>query len=246
MKLFITTFLLATSLSMFGQLNTGYLAGKWKYKDVYEKEKVDAKGLKMLLMFFGEMTIQFDKNGLYKALIMGKEEQGKWTNETNKTISLASDKGKVTSMEVIELTEGLLTFKLGKSAFIMSKIGSAQNDTIVETQKTFETVKANTKQIAKKWDLVSKESSKDVSDKVKETFNELLQGSYMRFSKKRKYETKILNIKEKGKWKFGEGNESIVTEKDGNKQTWNIISISDNKMVLIQGLSKEKWTFTSK
>ena len=45
---------------------------------------------------------------------------------------------------------------------------------------------------------------------------------------------------------MGEGNTSILTELDGVKKVWHIISISDNELVLVTGSKNEKWTFKVK
>ena len=243
MKSVISFLLVITSVFVFGQQNENHLIGKWEYQDIYEKEKIDSTGIKMLKMLFSNMTIQFNDDGLYKALIMGKDDQGSWTSEGDKTIALESDKGSITKMELIELNENQLVFSLRKNAFIMSKAEASETDEIVAKEMSFNTVKATNKQVAKKWYLKSKESSRVVSDKVKEATNEVLKGSYMEFSKNGKYEVQILKIKEKGKWEFGEENRSIVTSKDGNKKVWKIIGISDLEMILIQGKSNEKWIF---
>jgi len=245
MKSVITTFLIVTSITVFGQQNVNKLIGKWKYQDVYQKEKIDSTGIKMIEMFFGNMTIQFNNDGLYKASIMGKDEQGKWISENNKTITFTSDKGNITKIDLIKLNEDKLIFKMQKSSFVMTKMQESEIDKIIETEITFKTVKATNEQISKKWYLKSKESSKTGSDELKEVANELLKGSYMDLSKTGKYEVQILKIKEKGKWEFGEDNESIVTIKDGNKKVWNIISISEREMILIPGLTNEKWIFGS-
>ncbi len=65
----------------------------------------------------------------------------------------------------------------------------------------------------------------------------------MKFSENGKHEIKLLGIMEKGKWEFGEENELILTMKDGNKKVWNVISISERKMILVKGITNEKWFF---
>lgn len=243
MKSFITTILITTSLLVFGQSNLDDLIGKWKYQDVYEKEKIDSAGMKMIEVLFGNMTMQFNEDGMYKAFLMGKDDQGKWNSEDKKTISLASDNGRITTMELIELDKNKLIFKLQSASFIMSKVQGEEIDAIVEKEKTFATQKASLEQIAKRWYLVKRESTKKVSKEVKEAVDALLKGTYLEFGKRGKYVAHIFNIKEKGKWEFGRDNHTIITSKDGTKKVWNIISVSDDQLILVHGLRDRKWTF---
>lgn len=246
MKLSITILLITVTTTLVGQQNLDALVGKWQYQDIYGKEKLDSSSLEMLEKFFGEMTFSFSEDGLYKAFIMGKEEQGKWSVQEENVIDLASDKGTIMPMKIIQLEEQQLIFELQRSAFVMTKSSVDKVEKIIEKEPPFERVQATPKQIAKKWYLKSKESSRPVSDKVKKATNEILSGSYMKFSKNGKYKVQILKIKEKGKWKFGEKNEAIITTKDNNQKVWNIISVSDKELILIQGLTKEKWVFEAK
>ncbi|MEM6339431.1 MAG: lipocalin family protein [Pseudomonadota bacterium] len=246
MRLSITILLITTTITLFSQQDLEALVGKWQYQDVYEKEKLDSTSLETLEMFFGEMTISFNENGLYKAFIMGKEDKGKWMAKGENVIELALDKGTIMPMKIIELEAERLVFELQNSAFVMTKLAVGEMEKIIETEPSFETVSATKEQVAKKWYLKSKESSKSVSDKVRKATDELLSGSYMKFSKNGKYKVQIFKIKEKGKWKFGEENKSIITIKDDNKKVWNIISISEKELVLVQGLNEEKWMFEAK
>lgn len=243
MKTAITALLIVISITAFGQQNQSKLVGKWEFQDVYQKEKIDSTGLEMIQMFFGNMTFQFNSDNLYKAIIMDKEDQGKWEIQGNETIALSSDNGNTTSLELIELTNEKLIFKLQSGAFIMTKVQEPEMSQIVKTEKAFETVPATKKQVSKKWFLQGKESSKNIPQNIKEAANDLLKGTYLHLFSSGKYQTKILGLKEKGKWKFGDNSESIITMKNGNQKTWNIVSVSETKLVLIQGLSNEKWTF---
>lgn len=244
MKTLITALLITFSFTIYAQ-NPDDLIGKWKFHDVYQKEKIDSTGLKMLEMFFGKMTLQFNKNGLYKAEIMGRTEQGQWTLEKDKTITIASDKGHISKLELIDLGADKMSFKMEKSAFIMQKTKEAEMDELVEKEKNFKTVKATTEQIAKKWYLKNKETSEEVSEEMKETVMNMLKGSYLDITPNGKYEIQVLKIKDNGKWEFGQGNESIITMNDDTEKVWNIVAVSENELVLIQGLTNERWTFSS-
>jgi len=62
MKLIFGILFLTSTLTVSSQ-NDDLIKGKWKYEDAYEKEKIDSMGMKMLEMFFGEMTFYFKKEG---------------------------------------------------------------------------------------------------------------------------------------------------------------------------------------
>ncbi len=67
----------------------------------------------------------------------------------------------------------------------------------------------------------------------------------MNFEKNGKYQLQVFNVMGQGIWKFREGNESLITRKDGKKKVWYINSISDNELILIEGSSKERWIFST-
>ena len=250
-KYVIIALLLFTTSTVFGQLNLNdsnelsKLSGKWKFHELHEKEKMDSAGIKMLLMFFGSMSLQFDQDGLYKAFMMGKDEQGNWAIKDKETITLSSDKGRSNEITVLDLTNERLTFKLRRSAFVMEKVTESNHEKLVQTTAKLPAVTASKEAICKKWYLKKKETAKKHSEEITEAAQDLLSGTYLKFQENGKYQMMILKMKEKGKWNFGQEKKSIVTSKKDSKQVWNIISISDTELVLVQGLSEEKWIFNS-
>jgi hypothetical protein len=117
----ITLITLSSFLKTTADINL--LPGKWKYNDIYEKEKLDEKSMKMLTMFFSDMKIEFKKDQTYSAILMGKEETGTWKNDSKNPnlIELKNQKGQENKIEVIELTNEKLIFGLGNGKFIMVK-----------------------------------------------------------------------------------------------------------------------------
>jgi hypothetical protein len=197
----------------------------------------------MMEKLFGEMTFRFNDDGLYKAFIMGTEEQGKWEMENDNSVRLSSDKGAVNPMEIIELTDENLTMSIQRSSFVMAKMPAEEMGVLTEVKPKYELVSATTGQVAKKWLLKSKESTKETSAFVEEAKAELFKGSYLKLSAKGKSEAHIMGITEKAKWQFGEDNSSIIISGDEGQKIWNIVSISESELVMTLGNSDEKWVF---
>jgi hypothetical protein len=122
MKLFIVTIALFFGLTVFGQNNES-IKGKWKYKDVYQKENVDSTGLKMLVMFFSDMNLEFKADNAFTFSMMKKIENGEWKMLKNdKIIEIVSQNGDKREIEIISLIDNELIIKLNKAIFIMTRI----------------------------------------------------------------------------------------------------------------------------
>lgn len=120
-KHLLTLFTLFAAIHLSAQ-NLKPFYGTWQYHDIYEKEKIDADGLKMLQMLFGNMVISFEEDGKYSASLMNKSEEGNWVlGDDGKTMTINSSDGKSNKMEVVSLDESHLTIKVGNGVFIMKK-----------------------------------------------------------------------------------------------------------------------------
>ena len=117
----ITLITLSSFLKTTADINL--LPGKWKYSDIYEKEKLDEKSMKMLTMFFSDMKMEFKQDKTYSAILMGKEETGTWKNDSKNPniIELKNQKGQENKIEVIELSKEKFVFALGNGKFILVK-----------------------------------------------------------------------------------------------------------------------------
>ena len=122
MKILVATLLFALSLNISAQNNLDDLNGKWKFEDVYEKEKLDSIGIVMKDKFFRSMTFQFNADSTYKVFIMTMNVEGEWLSENKKDIMMTSSTGKVSKMEIVKLTPDTLIVRMKKSAFIMTKV----------------------------------------------------------------------------------------------------------------------------
>lgn len=99
------------------------IIGTWKYKEVYEKEKLDAESLKMVTMFFSDTRFQFMADGQFDALMMEKEGKGTWQlSEETKMITLSSAEEGEVMIEIITLSAAELVIKFGRGAFILGRV----------------------------------------------------------------------------------------------------------------------------
>lgn len=121
MKTLFVLLLTTSSLIINTSFDVTLLEGKWKYYDIYEKEKLDAKSLDMTKQFFGDMKMEFGKDKSYSTFIMGKTEKGKWEVNSKKKefIDLTSENERVSSLEIISLTKDQLVISTGKAKFVM-------------------------------------------------------------------------------------------------------------------------------
>lgn len=245
MKIALTAGYLCVALLVFGQNRSEALIGKWAFEEIYQSEKLDSAGVAMLKGLFGGMTFQFSDGGLYKAEIMGKEEQGKWELVDEKNVSLASDKGVVSPMELLEVSENRLAFTLQRTSFVMAKLPDSEMEVLAEPTAAYPLISATVDQVTKKWTLKSKESLKDKSELVDEVMNELYKSTYIDLKASGKYESQIMGIGEKASWEFGENNETIIISGDEGKRVWSIVAVTYTELTLILGVANEKWVFKS-
>ena len=69
-----------------------------------------------------KMTFKFDKNGVFKAYMMGENQKGKWklTKDSKKIILIIPHEA-ITELEILKLTKNELALKLGLGEFLMTK-----------------------------------------------------------------------------------------------------------------------------
>lgn len=245
--------LLLSTISIYsiqGQ-NNELLIGKWKVLDLYKREIVDSTKLsssswemqKKIEAIVRETTFYFKKNGHFKSFLLGSNVEGTWTLE-GKQGTLTANIGRVTKFEIIELKEDELIIELGKSKLIMIKVQSTIEDETEEVIKEIQTVSSTINQIAKLWYIKRKESPNKSEENI-QTVSKMIAGAYYKFEKNGKYTAEILGVKIKGKWEFGKDNRSIITIKNGEKQIWQIQKVTETELVLLQGLTDNKWIFST-
>jgi hypothetical protein len=228
---------------MFSQPDIDDLIGRWDYQDIYQNELIDSIGIQMLESFFGDMMLKFNANEEYKAVIFGRPDQGVWTTKNENTLLLRSNEGNIIPVEIISLTPTELVIKLERGEFVMKKTPTAEPIVAVNTALPFETVSATSSEITHRWNLKKKDYNQELSESAEEVAKNIQGSIYMVFNKNGKFESFLLGLKEKGSWKFSPDKKAIYTDIGGKIKIWNIISISETELVLIQGNKPEKWYF---
>lgn len=123
MKKVLTILIFAfTSFTINAQSNE-VIIGKWIFKDAYNKEKIDPAGLAMLQSeITNKMTFNFNKNGTFKAYLMGENQNGTWSlSKDKKQIILNSDQEPPVKLEILKLSKNELALRFGLGEFLMVK-----------------------------------------------------------------------------------------------------------------------------
>lgn len=245
MKTTFSAILLFLSLITFGQDIPKDLIGKWKFKGVPNQEELDEQGLKMMKMFFSEMTFQFNSDSQYKAFMMGSEEQGNYIVKEGLSILLNSSKGHVVPIKIENLSPTEMTLILDGRPMIMSKLPIEKMEALSPKEPPYPIIAVTKEQITKKWYLKEKEIKNKENEFTKKAMAELLPGSYLHFKKKGAYHANYVGIKGSGTWQLKKENKVIQVTIDDQSVIWQIVSITDTELVLIKGLSPEKWTLST-
>lgn len=94
-------------------------------------------------------------------------------------------------------------------------------------------------QLIGKWTI-----EKVVTPKHEEMPPEKVQGSHFTFNEDGTYNTLILGVPESGTWKLGPENKNIHMFVRGYKNVWNILSYSENELIMQKGIRGNTVTFT--
>ena len=241
-------FLILGSVSIINAQDTNLIVGKWKFEDATPKAKVkmDSTGLKMLPMFFGDMSLFLRDDKRFEFQFMGKKTHGSWGwNEDFKSIKMSSDIGEVTTATILEISDSTLILALIRGEFIMKRITPSPENVSVEKPFKIEGVSATLDEVAKKWYLKSRSGGHRT--KYSSDFDKMFSRDlWMKFHKHGKFEAEILMIVDEAVWEFGPGNKSIIITWDEEVKVWVIESVKETEMVLRRGNSDELWTFTTK
>lgn len=219
------------------------LAGKWEYKEIYDKSAFDSQGLQMAEMMLQGMSLYLKSDGTYKATMMGKNDAGTWNLKEDR-LTLSSNNGDEIPVTILESGKDEMAIEFVKFKLKMVRAMVTEEDKEPVKAFNIQTVKAEKDQIAKKWYLQTKENPEKTPQQQKLS-DELVKGTWFDFKGNGKYEVSILGIKENGTWEFEEGNTSIVTRKGEYKKVWKIVKVSETELVLVKGQSEERWIFTT-
>lgn len=100
-------------------------------------------------------------------------------------------------------------------------------------------VSVQKQQLVGKWDI-----AKVVTPKHQELPPEKVRGSYFVFNDDGTYNTLILGVDEAGTWNLGPESKNIHMFVRGYKNVWNILSYSENELILQKGIRGNTVTFT--
>lgn len=233
------------SLSVKAQ-KTDSLIGKWKYVDVFNKQRYDTATLKIANEYFGSMTLYFKANNHYKAFVMNNIDEGIWSlNEATSKVRLTSYKGHSNESQILGLNADKLILTMGEGSFIMARTNITESDNVEQPLPNIKTVRATKSQISKKWFLTRREVPGRSEAQLKMA-SKLIKGAYAYFKSNGEYEAQSLKVTESGKWAFGPDNKSIIVTIENQQRIWNIKSISSTQLILISGYTDEIWKFSTK
>ena len=225
---------------------TNSIVGKWKFQELYNTNGMDSTGVNMLKQMFSEMTIYLKENNHYKAELMTKDEGTYEYEKTSKKLTLISNKGTKSELELSVLTNETLLLSFGKGKSIILKKTIASPDDEKETaSKKIELVSITTNQLCKKWFLNKRYLPNRTEEQLK-TITELFKGTYFDFKSDNTYTVKIGQITESGKWNLSNGNRTLNLIANGETKIWNIKKVSENEIQMIRGNTEEFWTFSTK
>lgn len=114
--------LLFLSLSNFAQ-DKASLIGKWTFKDVLEKESLEADELKMVMTMFKDLSLEFKETDVVLSM-MGKSEAAPWSFDPKDTkiINTTSKTGKQSQITISKFDAKEMVITIGRvGPFVMSK-----------------------------------------------------------------------------------------------------------------------------
>ena len=247
MKKRTSLFLLLLSLhfAAFSQTETS-LIGKWIFKDVANKEKIEATNLNMLNQMFGSFALDLKSDHHFK-IVMGREQEGTWSySEADKKLTLTPGTGNA-SVVTVNLTDAnTMEFTFDKNKALLLQRTAAEVADNAET-KSQTLAAASPEQLCMKWYFKGREKP-NTSKEMLEVSNKMFSGTFFEFKQNKTYHLKLGDIAEEdGTWALENGNTSLVLSADGNKKNWQIKSISNTTLVLIlaKNNTEETWTFST-
>lgn len=114
--------LLFLSLSNFAQ-DKNTILGKWTFKDVQNKESMEADELEMVMTMFKDLGLEFKETELVLTM-MGKSEPAEWSfsEDDTKIINTVSKTGSKAKLIIDRFDEKEMVITIGRAGpFVMSK-----------------------------------------------------------------------------------------------------------------------------
>lgn len=246
MKILKSILLITFLFSVNGNAQTtDSIVGKWKFQELYNTTGMDSAGVKMLQQMFSEMTIYLKENKHYKSELMSKDEGTYSYEKASKKLTLISNKGNKSELELSFLTKETLLLSFGKGkSIVLKKIDSDSNDDKEEVLKKIELVSITSKQLCKKWFLKKRYLPNRTEEQLK-TVTELFKGTYFDFKSDFTYTVRIGKISETGKWSLSNNDRTLNLTANNETKIWNFKKVSEQEIEMIRGNTEEFWVFST-
>ena len=242
----ITWFITFSFDSAIAQTNE-LLVGRWEYDQIRLVDESEPFSQSMLKIVVGSNSyFHFAKNHEYVINQNNAVSAGQWRLSDNNTkLILTSDRGNITTYEIISLTKNTLVFLIKDKAYhTLTRAKDSHHDAVQHPRHDVHTVRATSEQILKKWVLVELEDSLG-NQEVNKKMTEFVKGGWYEFKNNGYYAKKMITREKNGEWKFQNDNRTIIMmDEDGFGAVWNICFISSARLVLQKPGSSVRHVFT--
>ena len=219
------TFKLALSLLLitpfFALAAQSTVYGNWVFEDFVNRDKIDPVKLVTLEDIFGKMFMNFQPDGSYKAGMMGQKDEGTWELGEG-SLSMQSDKpAKPVVLSQLEIGGREMSFVMTQVHIKMKRAGSMRSaePPVPPTPPLPPAVSATSEQITAKWNLTIR-TIPNMTAQQKEMSEKFSAGAYFQFKSNGKFKSELLGVKDKGSWKFGEENKSLIVTGNNGSNSW--------------------------
>lgn len=245
MKFFTTVVFIFASLVLFSQ-DTKSITGKWKFVEVPDNKKYDTTQVKRTEEFFKNMTLQLDIDGAYLMIVWGIKEIGNWTIKEDRI--RFDTKGNISYFRIVKKEPDVLILERRGIPIILIKMKDAIVEKIVieSKLKKVDFHEVTKQQINGKWVLERVEYTNDQPEEMNDAASFLFERNFMQFKSNGRYNGKIYNLKEKGIWKLGNGNTTIISLLGDKERVWKVVSATKTSLILAINVNKAKWIFKAK
>lgn len=219
----------------FAQTETD-VVGKWYFESIRREDEAEPISRTAMEFVVGKNSFkQFMDDHRFVTYDNKKYNYGTWTWIAKRNqVMMISDDGNIFRYDITHLVADTMMIHVpGRYVGFIKAHDSLAQDKPANALTT-PTVRATTKQIAKKWTLSEVISpSKQVIDPTS-----LLKGSWYDFKTDGTYVRRYTQ-EFKGTWQFADDGHSLITiDENGIGAFWSIIEVSDKKLVL-QALRKD-------
>jgi len=224
------------------------LVGRWEYEQIRLIDESEPFSQSMLKIVVGNNSYyHFSKEHEYVVHQNNSTTSGQWAlSDSNRKLILTSDKGNITSFEIVSLTRNTLVFLVkGQAYHTLTKTKDSHHEVVHHAKQEVHTVRASPDQLLRKWVLIELQDSLGNQD-VNRKMTEFVKGGWFEFRGNGIYSKKMITREKNGEWKFHNDNRTIIMmDEDGFGAVWNICFISQARLILQKPGSSVKHVFTA-